>query len=114
MLSIKGTDEWGNSGSNGGNVTFKATKENLTGDIEVDKISTLKLTLFNSKNFRGALLQIFSLKDKETTIHYQYNSYYSAITRRDTFNFVLSDEDSDYSNIDFNGYKLYVNGKAIN
>ena len=26
----------------------------------------------------------------------------------------LSDDDSSYSNIDFNGYKLYVNGKAIN
>ena len=26
----------------------------------------------------------------------------------------LDDEDSSYSNINFNGYKLYVNGKAIN
>ena len=26
----------------------------------------------------------------------------------------LPDDDSSYSNIDFNGYKLYVNGKAIN
>lgn len=26
----------------------------------------------------------------------------------------LNDEDSSYSNINFNGYKLYVNGKAIN
>ena len=26
----------------------------------------------------------------------------------------LEDEDSDYSNIDFNGYTLYVNGVAIN
>lgn len=25
----------------------------------------------------------------------------------------LDDEDTTYSNIDFNGYKLYVNGKAI-
>ncbi len=25
----------------------------------------------------------------------------------------LEDEDSDYSNIDFNGYTLYVNGVAI-
>ncbi len=26
----------------------------------------------------------------------------------------LFDDDSSYSNIDFNGYKLYVSGKAIN
>ena len=27
---------------------------------------------------------------------------------------VLNDSDSSYDNIDFNGYKLYVNGVAIN
>ena len=26
----------------------------------------------------------------------------------------LEDDDTTYNNIDFNGYKLYVNGKAIN
>ena len=26
----------------------------------------------------------------------------------------LEDEDTTYSNIDFNGYKLYVNGNSIN
>lgn len=26
----------------------------------------------------------------------------------------LDDNDTGYSNIDFNGYKLYVNGKTIN
>ena len=26
----------------------------------------------------------------------------------------LDDEDTTYSNIDFNGYKLYVNNKAVN
>ena len=26
----------------------------------------------------------------------------------------LEDEDNSYDNIDFNGYKLYVNGTAIN
>ena len=26
----------------------------------------------------------------------------------------LEDEDTTYSNIDFNGFKLYVNGKTIN
>ena len=27
---------------------------------------------------------------------------------------ILTDEDKNYSNINFNGYKLYVNGTAIN
>ena len=32
----------------------------------------------------------------------------------DTYVSEFSDEDANYSNIDFNGYKLYVNGNAIN
>lgn len=33
---------------------------------------------------------------------------------RDSYVSSLDDSDTSYSNIDFNGYKLYVNGKAIN
>lgn len=33
---------------------------------------------------------------------------------KDTYVSSFEDEDNSYSNIDFNGYKLYVNGKAIN
>ena len=32
----------------------------------------------------------------------------------DTYVTSFTDEDSSYSNINFNGYKLYVNGTAIN
>lgn len=32
----------------------------------------------------------------------------------DTYVTKLTDKDTSYSNIDFNGYKLYVNGKSIN
>ena len=32
----------------------------------------------------------------------------------DTYVSSLEDADSTYSNINFNGYKLYVNGKALN
>ena len=42
--------------------------------------------------------------DKESTIKLTDNSYITS----------LEDEDTTYGNIDFNGYKLYVNGKAIN
>jgi len=31
-----------------------------------------------------------------------------------TYVTTLNDEDTSYSNIDFNGYTLYVNGEAIN
>ena len=32
----------------------------------------------------------------------------------DSYVTTLEDDDTTYSNIDFNGFKLYVNGKAIN
>ncbi len=32
----------------------------------------------------------------------------------DSYVSVLEDSDSNYSNIDFNGYKLYVDGKSVN
>ena len=39
----------------------------------------------------------------------------SAITLTgDSYVTSLEDEDSSYSNINFNGYKLYVNGKVMN
>ena len=42
--------------------------------------------------------------DKTSKIKLTGDSYVSS----------LDDSDTSYSNIDFNGYKLYVNGKAIN
>lgn len=33
---------------------------------------------------------------------------------RDSYVTSLDDEDTSYKNIDFNSYKLYVNGKSVN
>ena len=108
FLRIK-KDSWGNSGSNGGNVTLKATNQLINGDIVIDSISTLTMNLKNS-NFTGKINKSNSAKsidlniDKDTKIKLTGNSYVTSFTNEDASN----------SNIDFNGYKLYVNGKAIN
>lgn len=108
FLRIK-KDSWGNSGSNGGNVTLKATNQLINGDIVIDSISTLTMNLKNS-NFTGKINKSNSAKsidlniDKDTKIKLTGNSYVTSFTNGDASN----------SNIDFNGYKLYVNGKAIN
>ena len=100
-------DSWGNSGSNGGSVTFKATKQDIIGSIVVDSISTLDMTL-NSSYFEGVInkdniAKSITLKiDKDTKIKLTGDSY---ITE-------LDNEDESNSNIDFNGYKLYVNEKV--
>lgn len=108
FLRIK-KDSWGNSGSNGGNVTLKATNQLINGDIVIDSISTLTMNLKNS-NFTGKINKANSAKsidlniDKDTKIKLTGNSYVTSFTNEDASN----------SNIDFNGYKLYVKGKAIN
>ena len=109
LLSAKGTSEWGNEGSNGGDVTFKATDQTLKGDIELDKISTLDLSLTGS-TYKGTINGDNSAKsvtlslDKKSKLTLTGDSYVTS----------LEDADSSYSNIDFNGYTLYVDGKAVN
>ena len=109
LISAKQTSEWGKEGENGADVTFNATKEELVGNIEVDNLSSLKLNLTNS-SYKGGIntenkAKNITLKlDKDSTITLTANSYVTS----------LEDADSSYSNINFNGYKLYVNGKSIN
>lgn len=94
---------------NGGNLTFNANKQNLNGNIEVDNISTLVLNLENS-SYSGTIngdnnaKNIAITLDSNSTITLTGNSYVTS----------LKDDDTSYSNINFNGYRLYVNGKSIN
>ena len=103
-------DSWGNSGSNGGEVTLTLKNQKVTGNIIVDSISTLDLSLENSSSYEGTINSDNSAKninltlDKTSKIKLTGNSYITSLNNEDTTN----------SNIDFNGYTLYVNGKAIN
>ena len=109
LLNIGKTSEWGNNGSNGGVVTLNAKNQKLAGNILVDSISTLTLNLEDSI-YEGAINSENTAKsisvslDRDSTITLTADSYITS----------LNDSDSSYSNINFNGYKLYVNGKAIN
>ena len=46
---------WGTAGKNGAQVTFTADAQTMDGDIEVDSISTLDLTLKNNSTFTGTI-----------------------------------------------------------
>lgn len=109
LISSKGTSEWGNSGSNGGNVTLNAENQTLTGNIEIDNISTLSMDLSNS-SYTGTINNDNTAK--EITLKLDTNS--SITLTGDSYVTSLEDSDGSYSNINFNGYKLYVNGNAIN
>lgn len=103
-------DSWGKSGDNGGEVKLNLTSQQVEGNIVVDELSTLSMTLENNSSYEGTInaenkAKSISLKlDKNSHIKLTGNSYITS----------LSNETSDNSNIDFNGYKLYVDGTAIN
>ena len=99
-------DSWGNSGSNWGDVTLNMTNQEADVDVVIDSISILTMNLKEKSLFTGKINSENSAKsiklvlDKTSKIKFYVSS--------------LEDEDSSYDNIDFNGYKLYVNGTAIN
>lgn len=103
-------DSWGTTGSNGGNVTLNMTSQTATGNIVIDSISTLAMNLETESYYEGTInsentAKEITLKlDSTSKIKLTGNSYVTT----------LEDADTTYSNIDFNGYTLYVNGTAIN
>ena len=56
-------DSWGNSGSNGGDVTLNLTNQEANGNIVVDSISKLTMSLSNGSTFKGSInnKHLFSL-----------------------------------------------------
>lgn len=98
-------DSWGNSGSNGGDVTLNATNQKINGNIVVDSISKLTMKLSNNSSFKGAINnsnqgEVNLTLDKTSTITLTGDTYIKSLTNADSTN----------SNINLNGYKLYVNG----
>lgn len=110
LLKIAGTSEWEKNGSNGGDVTLNATNQELEGDIEVDSISSLVLNLKENSTLKSAI----NTNNEAKNIELNIDSTSKLTLTGNTYVTTLNDEDTSYSNIDFNGYTLYVNGEAIN
>lgn len=103
-------DSWGTSGSNGGDVTLNITNQKAIGNIVIDKVSTLVFNMKKNSYYEGTINKDNSAKsiklniDSTSRIKLTGDSYVTEFTNSDSTN----------SNIDFNGYKLYVNGVSIN
>ena len=102
-------DSWGKSGSNGGTVTLNLINQSATGNIVVDSISSLTMSLKNGSTFKGA---INSANAGDISLTLDASS--KLTLTGDTYVKSLKNANSANSNINFNGYKLYVNGTAIN
>lgn len=109
LIVVSGNDgEWGSVGSNGGNLTFNATNQTLTGDISVDEYSTLSLILKSSTwtgtvNSDNGASQLDISLDSSSKWIVTGNSYITSLT--------LENED-DLSCIDDNGYTIYYDSDA--
>ena len=105
FLNVSGQDQWGVTGSNGGVVSLSLNNEKINGDIFVDEISSLNITL-NDSDYTG------SVNSK-----YDYGNI--SVTISDNSNWVLTGNchvSSLYckGNIDYGDYTLYVGDTAYN
>lgn len=98
-------DSWGNSGSNGGAVKLNLTNQNVNGNIVVDSISTLTMSLKNNSSFKGTINN-----SNEGNVVLVLDKTSSITLTGDTYVKSLKNSDSTNSNINLNGFKLYVNG----
>lgn len=95
--------------SDGGDVKLSMTNQSVTGNIVVDSISTLDFEMSDDSYYEGGInseneaKEINITLDKSSKIKLTKDSYITS----------LNNEDSTNSNIDFNGYKLYVSGVSI-
>ena len=100
---------WGSSGSNGGKVTLNLSNQTAEGDIVVDSVSSLSMSLTEGSTYKGTINganqagQIALTLDENSVIVLTGDSYVDS----------LSNADSDNSNIYLNGYTLYVGGTAV-
>lgn len=109
FLRVK-ADSWGNKGSNGGDVTLTLSNQKVSGNIVIDNISKLDMTLKENSYYEGAI----NSDNTAENITLKLDNTSSIKLMGDCYVTTLDTEDTNYSNIDFNGYKLYVNGIAIN
>ena len=109
FLRVEGNSSsrgWGTEGANGGDVTLTADSQEFTGNILVDEISSLALTMKNGTSYEGAINPDGDGGTVDVTL--DDNSTWTL-----TGDSYITSFDGDTSNITANGYHLYVNGEQV-
>lgn len=102
-LLIVSAGRWGKDGKNGGDCTLNAKDQVLTGSITVDAISSLSLNLAEGSAFTGVITgdgKVAVTLDGTSSWKLTADSYVTSLS-------------GDLSNLDANGYSLYVDGIAF-
>lgn len=102
-------DSWGETGSNGGEVELNAVNQKIVGNITVDALSTLTFNMTNNSYFEGSINTLNTAKSISLTLDETSKIKLTG----DTYLTSLTNSMLDNSNIDLNGYKLYINGEIL-
>lgn len=92
--------------ADGGDKTMTVTNQKIEGDIQVDDISTLDLTMKSGTSFTGAI----NPEGEEGEVHVIMEN---GATWTLTGNSYVDSFEGDTSSIETNGYHLYVLGEQI-
>ena len=109
FLRVEGNSSsrgWGTEGANGGDVTLTADSQEFTGNILVDEISSMVLTMKNGTSYEGTINPDGDGGTVDVTL--DDNSTWTL-----TGDSYITSFDGDTSNITANGYHLYVNGEQV-
>lgn len=102
--------EGGNFESLGGDAIVNCVNQIIKGDILVNSESTVALNLTQKSNYTGAINNANTGKEVKVKL----DSTSKLILTGNSYITTLENEDTTNSNIDFNGYTLYVNGTSLN
>lgn len=95
---------WGQAGSNGAHIELNAEKQNLEGEIQVDKISSVELNLRD-----GAYLSGFVDSAKNGTASINISKKAKAEFTADSYFDKFNDSDETFKNIKSNGKTIFYN-----
>ena len=115
FLKASATSEWGNSGSNGGDVTLTLTNQDIEGDFIVDSISTLTINMVNSSikgkiNTDKVSSTIKVTLDADSSITLTGDSYISSLTNSDSIGSNINK--GSYTFADYNGNSYTATGNG--
>jgi len=100
FLEVSSQNQWGTTGSNGGNAELKTDSEKIDGNVIVDNISSLNWTMKNTE-FKGAVNSTGN-----TTVNVADGSTWTLTGDSSLSSLAVSGK------IDYGNYKLTVNGKT--
>jgi hypothetical protein len=110
LILVAGNDGsrgWGTEGSNGGTCEVNLTEQTISGDIMVDSISELAMTISNSSSYTGAI------NSDGTTASSLSVTIDDSSTWTLTGDSYITELNGSIDNVVLNGYTLYVNGTAM-